>query len=67
MSSPVHINNKTKDILILGKGLTDSLDYTMLTAGKEYSINFTEQQNKFCISLHNNGVNSYIFVNSVKI
>ena len=67
MSSSAHNDNKKKDILILGKGPTDGLDDTTLTAEKEYSINFTEQQKKFCLSLHYNGVNSYIFVNGVEI
>ena len=49
MSSSVHIdNNKKKDILILGKISMDGLDETMLSAEKEYSINFTEQQKKIC-------------------
>ena len=43
MSSSIHIDNKQKDILILSKGLKNVLDDTMLTAKKEYSINFTEQ------------------------
>ena len=59
LNSSLHIDNKLKDILILGKGLTDGLDDTLLTAEKEYSMNFTEQQNRFCISLHY-GVNSYL-------
>ena len=42
MSSSVYIDNKKKDILILGKGPRNGLDDTTLTAGKEYSINFTE-------------------------
>ena len=29
-------------MMILGKGQTDCLDNTMLTAEKEYSISFTE-------------------------
>ena len=66
MNSSLHIDNKLKDILILGKGLTDGLDDTLLTAEKEYSMNFTEQQNKLCISLHY-GVNSYIFVNNAEM
>ena len=33
MSSSVHIDNKNKDILILGKGPTQGLDDTTLTAG----------------------------------
>ena len=35
MSSSVHIDNKNKDILILGKGPTDVLDDTALTAEKK--------------------------------
>ena len=34
---------------------------------KKYSINFTESKKKFCLSLHNNGANSYLFVNGVEI
>ena len=40
MSSSVHVDNKKKDILILGKGPTQGLEHT-LTAEKMYSINFT--------------------------
>ena len=36
-----------KDILILGKGPTDRLDNSAITAEAEYPINFTEQQHKF--------------------
>ena len=32
MSSSVHIDNKNKDILILGEGQTQGLDDTALTA-----------------------------------
>ena len=52
--------------MILGKGPTDRLDDTT-TAAAKYSINFTEQQNKFCLSLHSNESNSFLFVNGVKI
>ena len=40
MSSSAHIDNKKKDILVLGKGPTQGLEHT-LTAEKMYSINFT--------------------------
>ena len=63
MSSSPHIDNKKKDILILGKGPTQGLEHT-LTAEKLYSINFTKQNTKLCLSLHYNGANSYLFVNS---
>ena len=67
MTSSVHNDNKNKDILVLAKGRTDVIDETTLTAEKEYSINFTNQQKKFYWSLHYNGVNSYIFFNCVEI
>ena len=66
MSSSTHIDNKKKDILILGKGLTQGLEHT-LTAEKIYSINFTVTKKKFCLSLYYNGVNSYLFVNGTEI
>ena len=65
MSSSFHIDNK-KNILILGIGPTQGIEHT-LTAGKMYSINFTEKNKKFCLSLHYNGANSYLFVNGTEI
>ena len=32
-----------------------------------YSINFTVTRKKFCLSLHCNGVNSYLFLNGTEI
>ena len=66
MSSYVHIDNKGKGILILGKTLTQGLNHT-LTAETPYSINFTSPGIKFYLSLHYNGRNSSLFVNSTKI
>ena len=60
MNSSVHIDNKKKDILILGKGPKYGLDDTTLTAEKEYSINFTEQKKKNCISALQCGKQLYI-------
>ena len=31
------------------------------------SINFTDNNKKFCLSFHYNGTNSYLFANGVKI
>ena len=47
MSSSVHIDNKKKDILILGDGPTQGLDDTTSTAEVQYSINFLNQIEKF--------------------
>ena len=32
-----------------------------------YSINFRVTKKKFCLSLHYNGANSYLFVNGIEI
>ena len=60
------IDNRIKYILILGKGTTQGLEHT-LSAEKMYLINFTVTGNKFCLSLHYNGANSYLFVNGTEI
>ena len=47
MSSSVHIDNKGKDILILGKGPTPGLN-DMLAAETQHSSNFTWPGITFC-------------------
>ena len=64
--SSAHINNKRKDVSVLGKGRTQGLEHT-LTAEKLYLINFTVTGNKFSLSLHYNGASSYLFVNGTEI
>ena len=64
--SPVHANNRTKNILVLGKNFIQGLDNTLIYAEKLYSINFTGTNTKFCSSLHYNESNSYIFVNGTE-
>ena len=66
MSTSTHIDNKKKDILLLGKGPTQGLEST-LTTEKMYSINFTVTKKKFCLSSQYNGGNSYSFVNGREI
>ena len=53
MSSSIHIDNKKKDILVLGRGPMQELEST-LTAEKMYSISFTVTKKKFCLSFCNN-------------
>ena len=67
MNSSPHIDNNGKDILILGIGPTQGLGEHSLTAEKMHSINFTKEYTKFCLSLHYNGANGYLFVNGTKI
>ena len=45
MSSSTKIDNKKKDIFILGKGPTQGLEHA-LSAEIMYSINFTEHSKK---------------------
>ena len=66
MSSSAHIDNKKKDILVLGKGLTQGVEHT-LTKEKMYSVNFFVTKKKLCLSLHYNGANSYLFVKGAEI
>ena len=40
MSSSVHGNNRTNNILVLGKDFIQGLDNTTIYAEKLYSINF---------------------------
>ena len=67
MNSSPHIDNKRKDILILGKCPTQALGEHSLTGEKLYSINFTKEKTNFCLTLHYNGTNSYLFVNGTEI
>ena len=67
MSSSVQVDNKGKNILILGKDPTQGLAEHSLTAEKMYSVNFTDNREKHCLSLHYNGANSYLFVNDTEI
>ena len=67
MSSSVHDYQQQKNILIFPKSPTQGLYETTLYVEKEYSINFSEQHRKFCLSLHYNGANSYLFVKVAEI
>ena len=66
MRSSELLDNKKKEILILGQGPTQVLDDTKLTAEKDYSINFTMPRKKLCLSLHYNGKNSNLIVNGTE-
>ena len=67
MISSVHVCDKGEDILILGEGPTQELDYATLTAEAKYSINFIKSNERFVLSLHCNGNSSFLFVNTTII
>ena len=60
MSSSVHIDNKNKDILILGEGTTQVLDDTTLTTEAIYPNDFTQPNKRFVLSLPCNGSNGLL-------
>ena len=57
----MHIDNKNKDIVILGEGPSQSLDDTTSTTEAKYPTNFTQLRKRFVLSLHYNGSNSFLF------
>ena len=55
---------KTQNIIVLGLGLSQGVNNTIIYAEKMYSPNFSAENKTFCLSLHYNGDGSYLFVNS---
>ena len=66
LSSSMQIENKNKDILILGEGPTNRLDDTTLRTEVRYPIHFTQLGKRFVLSLHHNRSKSLLFVNATK-
>ena len=62
-SSVVHSNNKANNIYVMGDLFVRGINDTTLYAEKIYSQNFTQPSEKFILSLHYNGDDSYLFVN----
>ena len=52
------LTTKNNNILVLGKDFLQGINDTTIYAEKMYPINFTENNRKFCLSLHYNGPNS---------
>ena len=65
-SSSAHIDKKKKYILVVRKGPTQGLEHT-LTSEKMYLISFMVTKKKFCLSLHYNEADNYLFVNGKEI
>ena len=66
MSSSTKIANRKKDILILGKGSTHELEQT-LSAEKYIPLILQKKNKTFCLNLHYNKENSYLYVNGTEI
>ena len=64
MSFSVHATNRGNNIYVMGVGLTQGIHDTTLYVEKNFYRKFTDPGKKFVLSLHYNGDDSYLFVNS---
>ena len=67
LSNSQHDNNKTQNVLVLGRDFIQKINDTTMYAEKMYSPNFSVENKIFVLSLHYNGNDSYLFVNSKKV
>ena len=67
MSNSRHATKKKQSVLVLGHGLIQKTNDTTIYAEKMYSPNFTVDSKIFCLNLHYNGNNSYLFVNGKEV
>ena len=69
LSNSKHSDNKTKNILFLGREFLQKINNTTIYAQQTYSPNFTVDNKTFCLSLHYNGdlmVNKLLKILSIK-
>ena len=66
-SSSSHSENRRSDFLILGKCPTFGINGSFGAPKKKFDINFSKANTRFCLSLHYNGDNIYLFVNGKEI
>ena len=66
MTNSKHANNKTKDVLVLGRGLIQKIDDTTIYAEKIYLPNFLPNKT-FSLNLHYDSDDSYLFLNGKEV
>ena len=66
-SSLSHTDNLKNDFLILGERDSFGIKRSFGAPGKKININFSKAKTKFCLSLHYNSNNSYLFINGIEI
>ena len=67
LSNSRHANNKTKHVLVLGREFIQKINDTTIYAEEMNSPNLTVDNKIFCLILHYNGENSYLFVNGKQV
>ena len=63
MSFSVHVTNRANHIYVMDTEFVQGINDTTIYAEKNFYRNFTDPSKKFVLSLHYNGINSYLFVN----
>ena len=63
----VNDSSSSHSVKVLGEGPTSGINSSFSSPKRKFSINFTDANTKFCLSLHGNHVNSYLFVNGKEI
>ena len=58
--------NAKNNSLVLVEGDTFGINGSFGVPEKKFSIIFSKAKTKYCLSLHDNGDNSYLFVNKKK-
>ena len=68
-SSSVYIDNKNRNILVLGEEPTQGLDNTTITADAKYPFNFIKLEFalRVVLSMHYNFSKSFLFINASKL
>ena len=66
-SSSSHTDNRKNHFLVLGEGPTQGINDSSGSAENKFSFIFSEANTKFCLSLHYNGDESYLYVNKTEI
>ena len=63
----VNDSSSSHSVKVLGEGPTSGINSSFSSPQRKFSINFTDANTKFCLSSHDNHVNSYLFVNGKEI
>ena len=62
-SSSSYFDNCKNNFLVVDEGPTLGINGSFCSLEKKFSINFSKESPNFCLSLHHNANNSYLFVN----
>ena len=66
-TSSRHSKSHKSDFLVLDEGPIGDINVSIGEAEKKFSTNFTKSKNNFCLRLHYNGDNNYLYVNERQI